>query len=170
MNARLSYREAAVPGASPLRLVILLYEQAVEDLRCAREAHRRHDIEGRTRRINHAILVIGHLQASLDKDQGGRVAANLERFYDQLRSRLVAAQCNQSAVALEQLISHLVLVQQAWCETETRETEKRETEKRAAQGANATSANASRAAQSQEEHEGQGQEGQELRSSAGWNA
>src|SRR5580698_8407289 len=107
MNARLSYREAAVPGASPLRLVTLLYEQAVEDLRSAREAHRHNDIEGRTRHINHAILVIGHLQASLDKERGGRVAANLERFYTQLRSGLVAAQCKQSATALDQQISHL---------------------------------------------------------------
>jgi flagellar secretion chaperone FliS len=118
MNARLSYREAAVEGASPLRLVILLYEQAFEDLRRALDAHRRGDIEGRTGHINHAILVIGHLQASLDKEQGGRVALNLERFYDQLRRGLVEAQFKQSAEALEQQISHLMQVHEAWCELE----------------------------------------------------
>jgi flagellar secretion chaperone FliS len=118
MNARLSYREAAVEGASPLRLVILLYEQAFEDLRRALDAHRRGDIEGRTGHINHAILVIGHLQASLDKEQGGRVALNLERFYDQLRRGLVEAQFKQSAAGLEQQISHLMQVHEAWCELE----------------------------------------------------
>jgi flagellar secretion chaperone FliS len=179
MNARLSYREAAVPGASPLRLVTLLYEQAVEDLRCAREAHRRNDIEGRTRHINHAILVIGHLQASLDKEQGGRVAENLERFYSQLRSGLVEAQCKQSAAGLEQQISRLMLVHQAWCQAEGRETARFEAERANAASIsdNATSGNATsdnvisgdpwRGARSREE-----QEGPERHSSsgAGWNA
>jgi flagellar protein FliS len=118
MNARLSYREAAVQGASPVRLVILLYEQAFEDLQAALDAHRRGNIEARTRLINHAILVIGYLEASLDKERGGRVALNLERFYGQVRSGLVEAQFKQSAPALELQISHLMQVHDAWCEVE----------------------------------------------------
>lgn len=118
MNARLSYREAAVPGASPVRLVILLYEQAVEDLRCALAAHQRGDIEARTREINHAILVIAHLQSSLDKDLGGMVAVNLERFYNQVRASLIDAQCKQSAALLERQIIFLMQVHEAWCQVE----------------------------------------------------
>ena len=118
MNARLSYREAAVEGASPVRLVILLYEQAFEDLRRALAANRRGDIEERTRFINHAILVIGYLQASLDKEQGGRVAVNLERFYTTVRLGLVDAQFRQSAAALEEQIAMLMQVHEAWCEVE----------------------------------------------------
>lgn len=118
MSARLSYRKAAVEGASPVRLVVLLYEQAFEDLRHALDSQNRGDIEGRTREINHAILVIGHLQTSLDKEHGGPVAESLERFYNQLRSGLVEAQFTQSAAALEQQISHLMEVHEAWCEVE----------------------------------------------------
>jgi len=153
MNARLSYREAAVEGASPLRLVVLLYEQAFEDLRRALDTHRRGDIEGRTRHINHAILVIGHLQASLNKEQGGRVALNLERFYDQLRSGLVQAQFNQSAVALEQQISHLMQVHEAWCEVER------------VSGSAVTAP-----ARAQQEREQESEEEQSSVSSAEWNA
>jgi len=122
VNPRLCYREAAVRGASPVGLVLLLYEQAIEDVRRALAAFGRGDIEARTREINHAILVIGHLQASLDKDQGGVVALNLERFYDQVRAALVQAQCQQSAAILEQQISHLMLVREAWCEIELKGT------------------------------------------------
>jgi len=118
MDPRLSYREAAVRGASPVGLVVLLYEQAIEDLRKALAAHLSGDVEGRTREINHAILVIGHLQTTLDKEQGRDIAVNLERFYDQLRAGLVQAQCQQSAALLEQQISHLMLVHEAWCEVE----------------------------------------------------
>lgn len=118
MNPGLSYRESAVAGASPVRLVILLYEQVIEDLRRALNAQRQNDVEGRTREINHAILVLGHLQASLDKDQGGRVAADLDRFYKQVQAGLVEAQCKQSESALEQQISCLMQVHEAWCEVE----------------------------------------------------
>lgn len=105
-------------GASPVRLVVLLYEQAMENLRRALAAHMHQDIEGRTREINHALLVIGHLQATLDKEQGGKVAENLTRFYEQLRAGLVEAQCKQSAEVLERQISHLMQVYEAWCAVE----------------------------------------------------
>ncbi len=118
MNPGLSYREAAVVGASPVKLVILLYEQAMEDLRRAIAAQLRGDIEGRTREINHAILVIGHLEATLDPEQGGKVAENLALFYRQLRAELVDAQFKQSLAAIEQTIAQLVQVHGAWCEVE----------------------------------------------------
>src|SRR5579871_5998965 len=114
MNPGLSYRETAVAGASPVRLVILLYEQLLEDLRLALAAQAQRDIERRTREINHAIVVIGHLQATLDQEQGGKVARNLEQFYEQLRCGLVEAQCKQSAQLLEQQISYVMVVYEAW--------------------------------------------------------
>ena len=118
MNAGLSYRQAQALGASPIRLVILLYEQAIEDLRRAVDAQAQRDIERRTREINHAVLVIGHLQATLDKVQGGNVAKNLDVFYHRVRAALVEAQCQQSIPLIEQQISHLMQVHQAWCDVE----------------------------------------------------
>jgi flagellar protein FliS len=118
MKAELTYREAAVAGVSPVRLVTLLYEQAIEDIRRAIDAQNKNDIEARTRHINHAILVIGHLEATLDKEQGGKVAENLQLFYQQLRSGLVNAQCKQSISLLEQQIFFLTQIHEAWCEVE----------------------------------------------------
>jgi flagellar protein FliS len=118
MNPGLCYREAAVAGANPVRLVILLYEQAMSDLRYAMAAQAKGDIEGRTREINHAIEVIGHLQATLDREQGGNVAVILGRFYDQVRCGLIEAQCKQSVTLLEQQIAHLLQVHEAWCAVE----------------------------------------------------
>jgi flagellar protein FliS len=155
MDARLSYREAAVEGASPVRLVALLYEQAIEDLKRAGAAINRGDIEARTRAINHALVVIGYLQTSLDKDRGGRVAANLERFYNQLRVSLVEAQFTQSPATLEPQISHLIEVHSAWCEVER---------------ANAAPAAASNLGQSGLAQSDRAQSGEPERASVEWSA
>lgn len=118
MNARLLYREAAARGATPVKLVVLLYEQALDDLGHAIAALEKGEIEVRTRRINHAIVVIGQLQASLNLEQGGTVARNLERFYQLVRKGLVEAQFQQSAEALQEQVSYLLLVHEAWLEVE----------------------------------------------------
>jgi flagellar protein FliS len=118
MDAKTSYREVAVRGASPVRLVICLYEQAIEDLRRAVIALEKGDIEARTRGINHALMVIAQLQGSLDMERGGDVARNLEGFYRLLRAGLIEAQVKQSARILEQQISQLAIVHEAWLEVE----------------------------------------------------
>jgi flagellar secretion chaperone FliS len=118
MDARSSYRESAVRGASPVRLVLCLYEQAIEDLRRAINALGKGNIEARTRLINHALKVIGQLQGTLDMDRGGKVARNLEQFYNLVRAGLVQGQLKQSRRILEQQISQLVTIHEAWLEVE----------------------------------------------------
>jgi flagellar protein FliS len=118
MDARFSYREAAVRGASPVRLVICLYEQAIEDLRRAVIAQEKGSIEARTREINHALIVIAQLQGSLDMERGGEVALNLGRFYSTVRTGLCEAQVQQSTRLIERQLSQLVTVYEAWLEVE----------------------------------------------------
>jgi flagellar protein FliS len=118
MNPRRSYREAAIRGASPVRLIILLYEQIMEDLRRAMAALERGDVETRTREINHAVLVIGHLQGSLDQERGGKVAENLQRFYEQMRAGLAEAHARQSASLLQRRLADILEVHEAWCQVE----------------------------------------------------
>ena len=118
MDARFSYRESAVRGASPVGLVICLYEQAIEDLRRAVLALEKRDVETRTRKINHALVVIGQLQGTLDMQRGGKVARDLNRFYDVIRAGLAQAQVKQSTKILQQQISDLAILYEAWLEVE----------------------------------------------------
>jgi len=120
-NPRTAYRENDVRGATAVRLVVLLYEQLVQDLRQALQAIEQNDIELRTKRINHAILVIGHLQSPLDFANGGKVAQDLDHFYNVLRQNLVQVQFHPSRAGLSQQITDLLAVREAWTEVERAE-------------------------------------------------
>lgn len=120
-NPRTVYREDDVRGATAVRLVVLLYEQLVQDLRQALQAIEQNDIELRTKRINHAILVIGHLQSPLDFANGGKVAQDLDHFYNVLRQNLVQVQFHPSQAGLSQQITDLLAVREAWSEVERAE-------------------------------------------------
>jgi flagellar protein FliS len=114
MNVKQSYREAAVQGASPVELVVRLYEQMIEDLRQASAAIEKKDTQQRTNRIRHAILIVGHLQSSLDFGNGGKVAQDLDNFYDVLRQNLLQVQFSPSKGRVRQLITDLLAVREAW--------------------------------------------------------
>jgi flagellar secretion chaperone FliS len=120
-DPQIAYREAAVRGASPVQLVIRLYEQIIEDLRQAIKAVEQNQIELRTKKINHAILVIAHLQSALDFQAGPEPARRLSSFYDSVRSGLVRAQFRGSKELLAQQVTDLMEVRSAWLELEHRE-------------------------------------------------
>ena len=117
-DARSAYRENAVSGLSPVGQVILLYEQVVADLRRATRAMDESNIEDRTNAINHAILIVGHLQNKLNFEAGAEVARNLERFYNLMRQRLSEAQVQVSKPILEEQIGMLLDLRDAWKEVE----------------------------------------------------
>jgi flagellar protein FliS len=122
IDPRIAYRQAAAQGASPVQLVLRLYEQIIEDLRQALKANERNQIDLRTNKINHAILVIGHLQSRLNFEAGGQVSQNLDRFYNVLRGSLLGAQFKASSELISARISDLLGLRAAWLEVERAES------------------------------------------------
>jgi flagellar protein FliS len=121
MTTQQSYREATVRGASPVELIIRLYEQTIEDLRQAAIALDQNDIGRRSDRIKHALLILGHLQNSLDFTRGGKVAENLNNFYTYLRRNLLSVQFHPSKSGIMQQITDVLAVREAWIEVERKE-------------------------------------------------
>jgi flagellar protein FliS len=117
-NPRTAYRENDVRGATSVRLVVLLYDQLVQDLIRAAHAIEENDIELRTRMLNHAILVIAHLQSPLDFAKGGKVAKDLDHFYNVLRHNLVQVQFDPSKQAITQQITDVQALREAWIEVD----------------------------------------------------
>lgn len=118
LDAKAAYRQNEAQGASPVHLVVLLYDQLMEDLRAAIAALRRNDIEQRTKELDHALLVVGHLHDRLNMEGGGEVARNLKQFYNVLRASLLQAQAQASVEILRQQLENLLKVREAWLEVE----------------------------------------------------
>lgn len=118
MNARTEYLENSARGASPLGLIVKLYEQIVEDLRLAIAALDANQIDKRTNAINHAILILEQLQGRLNHESGGEVARNLERFYNVIRDKLLQAQVLQSKSQIADVMAAVLEVRDAWQQAE----------------------------------------------------
>jgi len=118
MDARIAYQQTDARGATSLRLVVLLYEQIIQDLRQASLAIDQNNIELRTKRINHALDVICLLQATLNLERGGQVAQKLVSFYDTVRANLCEAQFQASKEILARQVTDLLTVREAWEQVE----------------------------------------------------
>ena len=114
MTTEMSYRKTAIAGASPIGLMIALFDTLVGDLRRAANALRKNDIEARCKELNHAALVIGQLENWVDLKSGGESAEALTRFYSYLRAKMLEASINKSAAVLDQQIEMILHVRSAW--------------------------------------------------------
>jgi len=121
-NPALAYRQDAVLSASPLGLVVLLYDAALKSLNRAIRAIGAHDIEQRVQALNHVLSILSHFQQTLDLEQGGEVAKNLDHFYNAGRAMIMEATFSQSAEPLIELAGELQDLRDAWKEAERQES------------------------------------------------
>ena len=114
MTSELSYRRAAICGASTIGLSIVLFDTLAGDLRRAAGAIRKNHIETRCTELNHAALVLGQLESWVDLKNGGESAQTLSRFYAYLRAKMMEAAGSKSASLLETQIEMILHVRTAW--------------------------------------------------------
>lgn len=117
-DAARMYRESAVRGASPLGLIVILYDEIVRSIRKAMRAFESGDIESRGKALTHAVEVIGYLQSILDFDKGGQVACDLSQFYNLMRIKLLETHIKPTREGLELLANEFAKVAAAWQQAE----------------------------------------------------
>src|SRR4051794_38624400 len=85
------YQKGAVNGASPLQLVVMLYDGALRFMEAGKFAMASKDLDKQNHNLKKAQSIISELMACLDMNQGGEVATNLMSLYNYTILQLVEA-------------------------------------------------------------------------------
>jgi flagellar protein FliS len=113
-----SYQQASACGATPVGQIVALYDTILRDFSRALAAQQARAIETRVLELNHALLVIGHMQSILDHERGGQPAKHLDRFYDITRGMILDANVRPTPEAFEKLIDLYAGLRKAWQQAE----------------------------------------------------
>ena len=83
-----AYRQFSVQGATPLGLVVMLYDGAIAAMQRAITAIEARDIQKKCAHLNRALAIIAQLEGTLNFELGGEVAKTLKSLYMFARTEL----------------------------------------------------------------------------------
>lgn len=109
-----TYGTRTLEGASPVELVVALYDGLIRFLYSAVEAVDRGDVPGRRAAVKRALDIIIHLQAQLRMDVGGAPALTLSEFYASVFAQILQASHFASRKRFEHAIECVRNVREAW--------------------------------------------------------
>ena len=108
------YRQTQTSTATNTQLVVMLYDGAIRFLSIAQSRMSKQDLEIRHRNLLNAQRIISQLMASLDFEQGGEVAANLQRIYIYMLRELWAANRHDKVEPITEVIAELRILRESW--------------------------------------------------------
>jgi flagellar secretion chaperone FliS len=107
--------ETSVMGASPHRLIVLLYQGARQAIAQARMHLQGGNVAERGMAISKAIRIVeSGLQQSLNMEVGGEIAQRLNSLYSYMTRRLLEANIKQSETMLVEVDGLLATLEEAW--------------------------------------------------------
>jgi len=109
-----TYRQLSVQSASPIGLVVLLFNSAIASLHKAERAAEASEIEARVGELNHVLDIISELRSVLDFERGGDVARQFDLFYRMAEGQILQANLQNSAEIIRDLVTHFVKIRDAW--------------------------------------------------------
>ena len=109
-----------IKTATPEMVIVKLYEGALRFLRQARGHQEAGNVAGRATAIAKALAIVSELQQSLNLEQGGDIARNLDSLYFYVADRLIEANVRGTLQPLEEASGVLSTLNEAWVEISKR--------------------------------------------------
>ncbi len=100
--------------ASPHRLVQMLMEGVLDKVATAKGCIQRQDLAGKSQQITWASSILNGLRASIDLEQGGEIAANLDDLYSYMLQRLIDANVENAVEPLDEVAGLMGEIKSAW--------------------------------------------------------
>ncbi|HVT11062.1 MAG TPA: flagellar export chaperone FliS [Fimbriimonadaceae bacterium] len=112
------YQKGAVNGASPVQLVIMLYDGALRFMEAGKYAMAACDLEKQNNNLQKAQKIIMELMSCLDMQNGGDIAKNLLALYTFAYDQLVQANIKDEPGGIENSIQIFSQLRESWVEIE----------------------------------------------------
>ena len=109
-----SYRKTQIETAGPGRLLLMLYEGALKNLRIAKESIEKKKINQAHNSLIKAQNIILQLNDDLNMELGGEIAQNLRNLYLYMYKRLIEANVQKNADIVQETIDLLSELKEAW--------------------------------------------------------
>ncbi|MEM6960124.1 MAG: flagellar export chaperone FliS [Myxococcota bacterium] len=110
------YRTARVQTASPVSLLVQLYDAALKHLGSAKEAIADGDHAAKGLAIGKAHRIVTELQATLDHEKAPEIAEQLDRLYDFVLHRIGVANFKNDANSIDEAALVMDTLRGAWVE------------------------------------------------------
>jgi len=113
------YQQTQVMTASPMELIVMMYDECITTLEKAEKSFE-HVSDGpdRIQALNNTLLhaedIISELAISLDMERGGEIAKNLHRLYDFMIYYLSQANTKQILKPIVEVRKMMVELRQSW--------------------------------------------------------
>jgi len=109
-----AYHDTSVSTQSKGRLIVLLYDGAIKFMKLAIEEIEARNYEAKGRYIARAQDIIDELNAVLDVDAGGEIAANLRKIYLFMSNHLSKANTECDPQMIREVITMMEELNESW--------------------------------------------------------
>lgn len=113
-QTEMTYLQAAVQDATPVGLVVILFDQLITDVERVIAALASGEVEKRATHLKHAFLILQQLEGSLDPENGGDATKALGQFYSAVRSKLLEGHIKAQPDIFRRQVQLLLDVRHAW--------------------------------------------------------
>ena len=112
------YQKNAVNGASPLQLVIMLYDGAIRFMEAGKYGIEHEDLELQNKNLQKAQKIVMELMSCLDMEKGGEISKNLLALYTYVLNELVEANVGDKIEPIDRCIKILCDLRESWVEVD----------------------------------------------------
>lgn len=113
-NVYSAYKNNEVMTASPTKLIIMLYDGAIKNLKLAEFAIQEKKIEKVNQHIKKAQDIIAEFMSTLNFDQGGDIAVSLQQLYEYMYHKLIRANIDKDIKAVSEVRGYLEELRGTW--------------------------------------------------------
>ncbi|WPM05784.1 flagellar export chaperone FliS [Borreliella sinica] len=118
------YKQTQIKTSSPLSILIMLYDKAIQDLKIAKELIQDGNWQNAIKaneKIFHAQEIITELMSTLNFEQGGNISTNLLSIYLFLNKELENVLLKKELHKIDNVIKQLQILSFTWKELQKKE-------------------------------------------------